>query len=435
MTRVLLVNPPIYDFTAYDFWLKPLGMLTAAARLPNTAHLELFDFLDRAHPFVKYQLTKNRGAFSRGPFPKQKIPKPAIFRSIPRHFYRFGLDISTFQQFLRSRPPFDLVLVQTVMTYWYPGYQEVIDTVRSISPGTKIAGGGFYASLLPGHARKIGFDFVIDSADLSPLANTVSIESETTYRPPRWDLYPRLTSAALQLTTGCPFRCTYCAVGQRNEPFTPRPLEHVTADLDAILQTGATDIAFYDDALLCQPEKTLIPFLKKIIQSSARLNLHTPNALHARLITPELAGLLVRAGTKTFYLGFESSSKSFQNRTGGKVENPDLARAVNLLLASGANPSHITAYEILGHPQAPLQHLEDSIRYAHSLGIRVMLSDFSPIPGTPDGELARQWIDLDEPLTHNKTYFPIQMLGFDRANYYKNLARQLNRSLANAHSS
>ena len=29
--RILLVNPPIYDFAAYDFWLKPYGMLRAAA--------------------------------------------------------------------------------------------------------------------------------------------------------------------------------------------------------------------------------------------------------------------------------------------------------------------------------------------------------------------------------------------------------------------
>ena len=28
--RILLVNPPIYDFSAYDFWLKPYGLLRVA---------------------------------------------------------------------------------------------------------------------------------------------------------------------------------------------------------------------------------------------------------------------------------------------------------------------------------------------------------------------------------------------------------------------
>ena len=31
--RILLINPPIYDFSAYDFWLKPYGMLRVAGFL------------------------------------------------------------------------------------------------------------------------------------------------------------------------------------------------------------------------------------------------------------------------------------------------------------------------------------------------------------------------------------------------------------------
>jgi len=40
-----------------------------------------------------------------------------------------------------------------------------------------------------------------------------------------------------------------------------------------------------------------------------------------------------------------------------------------------------------------------------------MLSEFSPIPDTPDGERCREWVDLDEPLWHNKTVFPLVLLG------------------------
>ena len=69
------------------------------------------------------------------------------------------------------------------------------------------------------------------------------------------------------------------------------------------------------------------------------------------------------------------------------------------------------------------------MKFANSQGIKVMLSDFSPIPNTPDGELCRKWIDLDEPLNSNKTAFPITMLGIDKVNYYKNLCHKLNASL------
>ena len=86
---------------------------------------------------------------------------------------------------------------------------------------------------------------------------------------------------------------------------------------------------------------------------------------------------------------------------------------------------------MLGHPRFGVQQLEESMRFANSLGIRLHLSDFSPIPGTPDGELARSITDLDEPLNHNKTAFPIRFLGFEQSNYYKDLCRKLNNQIKN----
>ena len=103
--------------------------------------------------------------------------------------------------------------------------------------------------------------------------------------------------------------------------------------------------------------------------------------------------------------------------------------AVTNLKLAGAAPNNITAYQILGHPKTDIADLEESMRFVNSLGIRGMLADFSPIPGTPDGELCRKWVDIDEPLLHNKTAFPIILLGFDETNRLKDLQRQLNRSI------
>jgi radical SAM superfamily enzyme YgiQ (UPF0313 family) len=160
-----------------------------------------------------------------------------------------------------------------------------------------------------------------------------------------------------------------------------------------------------------------------------RINLHTPNALNARFITRELAELMVRAGFKTFYLGFESVSLQWQQRAGSKVSCNELAEAVNHLISAGAEPANITVYQILGHPHTGTGELEGTMRFVNSLGIRGMLADFSPIPGTPDGDYCRRWVEMDEPLLHNKTAFPIIMLGFDETNRLKELQRQLNRQL------
>jgi radical SAM superfamily enzyme YgiQ (UPF0313 family) len=159
------------------------------------------------------------------------------------------------------------------------------------------------------------------------------------------------------------------------------------------------------------------------------VNLHSPNALNARFLTKELADLMVQAGFKTFYLGFESASIQWQKRTGSKVFSDELAQAVGHLIDAGADHTGVTAYQLLGHPNTNLQQLEHTMRFVHSLGIRGMLADFSPVPGTPDGHAARKWVDMDEPLFHNKTAFPIITLGFDETNRLKDLQRQFNRKL------
>jgi radical SAM superfamily enzyme YgiQ (UPF0313 family) len=136
---------------------------------------------------------------------------------------------------------------------------------------------------------------------------------------------------------------------------------------------------------------------------------------------------MVRAGFKTFFLGFESSEYQWQRRTGGKVYSEEFARAVRLLREAVA--SSITAYVIIGHPNSSEQDLEASIHFAAAQGARVMLSEFAPIPGTPDGEACRTYTELDEPLNHNKTAFTLRFLGTERVNRFKALCREVNRAL------
>jgi hypothetical protein len=434
--KILLVNPPIYDFAAYDFWLKPYGLLSVAGYLRRKADFKLFDYLDRLHPFTAKQKDLASDRWGRGRFYHQVVANPPCLQAIPRYFRRFGLPRSLFADFVAQESPFDFALVQTTMTYWYVGVQEVIQDIRRISPQTKIILGGNYVTLCKGHAERLGADLLVPGTNLEPLWKYLEIEPDIA-QPALWEAYERLNVGVLKLSDGCPFNCTYCSVPQLYSRFNPRPLQRSLAELELLANCGVQNIAFYDDALLFEPEKVLVPFLNELIRrgievnppSACRINLHSPNALNARFITQDLAGLMVRAGFKTFYLGFESCSIQWQERTGSKVFSQELQRAVELLLAAGAEASNITAYQMLAHPYGDTAELEASMRFVHSMGIRGMLADFSPIPGTPDGEYCRKWVDMDEPLMHNKTAFPIILLGFDESNRLKDLQRKLNRGL------
>ncbi|KPK38244.1 MAG: hypothetical protein AMJ65_13185 [Phycisphaerae bacterium SG8_4] len=426
--KILLVNPPIYDFAAYDFWLKPYGLLTVAGCLRGKADFRLFDYLDRQAPFVSAQEKLASDRWGRGRFYCENIPRPPAFEAIPRHFRRFGMPRRMFCDYLATEGPFDFALIQTTMTYWYRGLEETIEDVRKLSPGAKIVLGGNYVTLCPDHAGGLGMDLLVPGADLDPLWEYLEIPPDLE-QPPLWDVYPKLDVGTLKLTDGCPFSCTYCSVPKVYGKFKPRPMRHCLLELELMRQLGVENIAFYDDALLFEAETALVPFLNEVVGRNAKVSFHTPNALNARFVTAELAELMVRAGFKTFYLGFESASVRWQNRTGSKVFSEELAQAVEHLIGAGAKGSNITAYQILGHPHIEIQELETSMRFVRKLGIRGMLADFSPVPGTADGEYCRKWINMDEPLMHNKTAFPIILLGFDESNRLKDLQRELNRSI------
>jgi len=426
--KILLVNPPIYDFSAYDFWLKPYGLLRVAGYLRGQAQLSLFDYLDRFHPLAPSHPAQRPGTWERGPFYAENAPKPVQFTAIPRTYRRYGLPRSLFHNMLAEAGPFDVALIQTVMTYWYPGVQEVIADIRAYSPQTTIVLGGVYATLCPQHARSLGADLVIDRAHLEPLWELLRLAPQL-QEVPLWEAYADLRVGVLKLADGCPFKCTYCSVPQVYPPFAARPLERVLAELAWLRQCGAQHIAFYDDALLFKPDQILLPFLRQVMQRGLEAYFHTPNALNARFITKDMARCMVQAGFRTFYLGFESSAYTWQRHTGGKVYAHELAQAVEHLVSAGADIRQITAYLIMAHPQTDQQDIEASMYFAHGLGLRLMLSEFSPIPGTPDGERCRQWIDLDEPLWHNKTVFPLVLLGAAEVQRLKALCRALNSRL------
>ncbi|MSR83130.1 MAG: radical SAM protein [Candidatus Latescibacteria bacterium] len=423
--RILLVNPPICDFTAYDYWLKPYGLLRVAGQLRGQAELQLFDFLDRLHPRMPPGL--KRDPWGRGAFPAEVLPKPAALAPIRRRYHRFGLPRHLLGEFLRTQAPFDAVLVQTTMTYWYPGVREVIEEVRAASPQSAVVLGGVYATLCTAHARTLGADLVVAGQDLGPLWDLLGVQGEAEALP-FWEGYKRLETGVLKLTEGCPFRCTYCSVPQLYPKFSGN-VERTLAEIDLLHQRGVRRLAFYDDALLFREEELLLPLLEEVIRRGYELELHTPNALNARFITPPVAQLMVRAGFQSFYLGFESSAYTWQKKTGGKVYSAELVAAVATLEAAGADRRMITAYLIAGHPRGEQQEVEASMHFAHSLGIRLMLSEFSPIPNTPDGEACRGLVDLDEPLWHNKTAFAEHSLGSVELNRLKALCHHLNRAL------
>jgi radical SAM superfamily enzyme YgiQ (UPF0313 family) len=203
---------------------------------------------------------------------------------------------------------------------------------------------------------------------------------------------------------GCPYHCTYCASHRLQPAFVRRKPSDVVVEIEACVQNGIRDFAFYDDALLLDAERHIIPILEGVLARGLPTRFHTPNGLHAGGISPHLAQLMRQTGFSTVRLSLETIDPARQRDTGGKVTTSAFEQAVAHLKAAGFGSRELAAYILAGLPDQPLSEVEETVRFVHQLGVQARLALFSPIPGTPDGDRALS-ADAD-PLLHNNTVYP-----------------------------
>jgi len=434
LKNILLINPWIYDFTAYDFWLRPLGLLQVASILREHARVRLhyIDCLDRHHPLLPNK-TKPKPD-GRGAFPRQEVPKPTILGDVPRRYARYGIPVELFLAELDRVPVPDLVLLTCVMTYWYPGVQLAVELVRKKFGNVPAVLGGVYATLMPDHARlHSGADLVVEGPaenQILSLARHIlgdgavdeaRFESMNDWPFPAWDLCRDRSSPAILTSRGCPFRCSFCASPVINPRFEQRSPASVLAEIETQARLfGARHFVFYDDALLLNKRDHIVPILEGVIAGGRSLVFHTPNGLHVREIDTEMASLLRRSGFRSLYLSQESMDEDFIGRSCPKVFPDELGRAASALEAAGYARRDLNVYLIAGVPGQSAAGIKESILRVRRLGLTPRLAYFSPVPGTVEwsrlvdrGVLARE----ADPLVSNKLTFPYIWGDFSAADF------------------
>jgi radical SAM superfamily enzyme YgiQ (UPF0313 family) len=411
---LVLINPWIYDFAAYDFFARPLGLLYLTGLLQAKGfELAVVDCLGAppARP----------GPFGTGRFPKEALVTPLSLRGIPRRYGRYGISESAFRARLAQIPEPAAILVTSLMTYWYPGVAAAISMARQHFPRSPVILGGIYATLCPEHARRhSGADVVISGPGereiLPHLASLTGIRMDGDSAPddgpppyPRLDLLPLLPFIPLLTSRGCPFQCDYCASRLLQPRFAPRrPLTVVEELLHWQDSLGLADVAFYDDALLFQAETHLLVILEELARRGRSFRFHTPNAVHARFVTPEVARWLKRSRFATLRLGVETTAMG-EARLDHKLAAGELEEALANLREAGFVKKEIGINLLMGLPDQEDGELEASIRRIHALGATPVLTHYSPIPGTalwPRAVAASRY-DLEaDPLFHNRALFP-----------------------------
>ncbi|MBI4642223.1 MAG: B12-binding domain-containing radical SAM protein [Deltaproteobacteria bacterium] len=333
----------------------------------------------------------------------------------------------------------DAILVTSLMTYWYPGVQAAIRLAREQFPETPVILGGIYATLCPEHARRhSGADLVITGPGEEAMVNHLAaagLLSPTPQPPddfasllyPAFHLLSHLPYLPILTSRGCPLDCSYCASRLLQPRYQRRPPGAVVEELLYWQERlGFRDVAFYDDALLLDAANHLLVILEELARKSISFRFHTPNGLHTRLITPEVAGWLKRSQFATLRLGVETTALG-PDRLDHKIQTGELEEAMANLQEAGFPGEEIGVYLLIGLPHQEEEEVINSIRRVKELGATPVLTQYSPIPGTalwPQAVATSRYDLRSDPLFHNNSLFPCwPQFSWDRYTRLKRLAR------------
>ena len=424
---LILINPWIYDFAAYDLWSKPLGLLYLAAYLRRCGFkIHLIDCLDVHHPEMKDgpSMTQPvRRLYGTGKFWRQTVPKPSPLKHVKRPYSRYGVTKELYIKELKKIKKPAAILVTSLMTYWYPGVKEAIALAKEVHPDVPVVLGGIYASLCEQHAHQFsGSDYVVSEGGLNgpesvlevihqfniPLHGSPAAKGELPY--PAFDMLHKIDYICILTSTGCPYRCHYCASYFLYPKFIRRDPDHILEEIQYWHNDhGVRDFAFYDDALLVESDTHMGIVMEDLIRLNLNLRFHTPNALHVREVSADVANLLFLSGFRTIRLGLETSDIKQHNDLDKKLSEGEFESAVRNLKRAGFETKDIGAYILIGLPGQSVDLVAHTIKFVGRTGASPYLAEYSPLPHTPMWEkaLSHSVYDLSsEPLFHNNTLLP-----------------------------
>jgi len=203
----------------------------------------------------------------------------------------------------------------------------------------------------------------------------------------------------LTTTRGCPHNCSYCAARIINgsKKVRIRNADMVMKEIRSKYAQGVREFCFYEDNILMGRDN-LMEILTRIIEDKElkHIELHAPEGMEIRLLSPELLRLMRTAGFKKIYLPLETIHWDVNKRWNRTFYDlKDFERAIRMCRDAGfgAKPQELNVFVLFGLPGEDLQNVYDTAVYASSQTGSVIPMLFAPVPGT---DLYREFDDYFE---------------------------------------
>jgi radical SAM superfamily enzyme YgiQ (UPF0313 family) len=209
---------------------------------------------------------------------------------------------------------------------------------------------------------------------------------------------------------GCPYNCSYCFKGIVGRIYRQRSAENIIAELRQVIAGyGVRNFYFIDD-LFAVNERRLRELTQRLIDE--KLDIRWQCLDRVDKVTPELLGLMYRAGCRELHYGIESGNQQVLDAIGKRITLEQVRQAVKWTHDSGIL---VKGYFMLGLPGDTEETMEQTIQFASELELdEAMFSLTTPFPGT------RLWDELC--LRRPDTQFDAD---FSHAFYYNSYTEEI----------
>ncbi len=443
MNRILAINPPIEDFSAFDLFYKPYGLLNIISLIElYDIKVDLIDCMDKNDKRYHYSkdYSKAKTKFNgTGKFYKKEILKPEVLKDIDKKYFLYGIDYDEIVSQLSEHYDFNYnyILISCTFTYHYKSLIKIKDILKKLYPNSKLILGGIYPTVYNSHANTLGFDKVI-SGDFYNLlkyfekesfvninnyieksSKKLRIDSSLIYKllinssleniiTPSWHKYDTMDYGIIRVNKGCVNKCKYCASKIIYNKFSYKTNDIIIEELKYFKSRNIKNIAFYDDAFLLKKTK-LIDLFNKIKKIDYGFTFYLPNAVHIRYADKDILQYLKAMDFKMIRFGFETIDFTKFDRNDYKF---NLSHIENLLLNIenlNIDISLLKFYLLIGLPNQTIKEVKSSINYLLKKGVKPYFAMFSPIPNTSFyNELLNDpnmKINIKEPLFQNPSIY------------------------------
>ncbi len=382
--RILLLNPPIYDFR-FDWsrWHQPCGLLQVGSLLRKQGNdVRLIDCLQ--------PLTGDH-------IQRKKIGHVAV-EGVEFIRWHFGW---SWEQIERKAKDLkedkwipEAIFITCMMTFWWEATRDIIQRLKQEwFPRTRIVLGGVYPSLCPDHAKGNIPGVRLDN-EISKKAKTQATDFSLYDRPPRF-------------------------VGIF--AYRSRSAKQIVDEIENKSSVGVRDFAFFDNEIPGKNPQHFERILDLIIERRLDIKLRALGNLSPKSLTRRLISKMREAGYRQIYLRDDVAEASNVNGDLSAYE-----QGIDLLLKYGGykpRTDDVTAMVLVGLPGENLEHTaERLIRLAHVVG-SVNLVPYQPTPGTAIYKHYQAYLDQIPLELQNGKLFPFAKLNNASLTDYQELIR------------